>query len=335
MTPGAATLLLAVGLALGAVLLLSGFGFTAQFRAALARGDLSGIRAQVLLLGLSTLTLTGGIVMLPDAWPLQAPIGVAFVVGALLFGAAMQLANGCASGALFALGGGSPRMALVLAGFIAGGFVGSLHLPAWERLPRLPPLVLLDLMRPGDALMLQASICAAIIIALARHTMPPRLVWGAVALALLNLAVLAITGLPWSVTWAFALWGARLAVALGWPPAGTMWGAPAMQEAMSMPLWQDPTTVTDIGVILGAFLTARLTGHPPPPRLPGWRPWAAAAIGGIAMGYGARLSYGCNIGAFISGAASTSLHGWLWGPIALVGSSFGMRLRPVFGLSRG
>jgi uncharacterized membrane protein YedE/YeeE len=334
-TPAAALLLLGVGMALGAVLLLSGFGFTAQFRAALARGDLSGVRAQVLLLGLSTLTVASGIVMLPEAWPLQAPIGVAFVLGALLFGAAMQLANGCASGALFALGGGSPRMALVLAGFIFGGFVGSLHLPAWEALPRLPPVLLLELMRPGDALLLQVSICAAVVFALKRHAMPPRLVWGAIGLALLNLAVLAITGLPWSVTWAFALWGARLAVALGWPAEGTFWGAPEMAEAMTMPLWQDPTTVTDIGVILGAFATARITGHAAPARLPGWRPWLAAALGGIAMGYGARLSYGCNIGAFISGAASTSLHGWLWGPIALAGSWFGMRLRPAFGLARG
>jgi hypothetical protein len=30
------------------------------------------------------------------------------------------------------------------------------------------------------------------------------------------------------------------------------------------------------------------------------------------MGYGARLAYGCNIGAYFSGVASASLHGWLW-----------------------
>lgn len=37
----------------------------------------------------------------------------------------------------------------------------------------------------------------------------------------------------------------------------------------------------------------------------------AAALGGLAMGYGARIAYGCNIGALFSGVASTSLHGWL------------------------
>ena len=30
------------------------------------------------------------------------------------------------------------------------------------------------------------------------------------------------------------------------------------------------------------------------------------------MGWGARLGFGCNIGAFVGGVASGSLHGWIW-----------------------
>ena len=37
------------------------------------------------------------------------------------------------------------------------------------------------------------------------------------------------------------------------------------------------------------------------------------------MGYGARLAFGCNIGALFSGIASGSLHGWLWMAAALAG----------------
>ncbi len=51
------------------------------------------------------------------------------------------------------------------------------------------------------------------------------------------------------------------------------------------------------------------------------------------LGYGARVAYGCNIGAFFSGVASGSLHGWLWLPCAFVGSILGTYLRPAFGLS--
>ena len=50
------------------------------------------------------------------------------------------------------------------------------------------------------------------------------------------------------------------------------------------------------------------------------------------MGYGARLAFGCNIGAFFSGVASTSLHGWLWIVCALGGTWAGVYLRPLFGL---
>jgi hypothetical protein len=35
------------------------------------------------------------------------------------------------------------------------------------------------------------------------------------------------------------------------------------------------------------------------------------------MGHGVRIALGCDIGAFISGAASTSRHGWLWIAAAL------------------
>ena len=44
----------------------------------------------------------------------------------------------------------------------------------------------------------------------------------------------------------------------------------------------------------------------------------AAALGGVLMGIGARLSFGCNIGAFLAGTASGSLHGWIWFAVALL-----------------
>ena len=53
-----------------------------------------------------------------------------------------------------------------------------------------------------------------------------------------------------------------------------------------------------------------------------------AVVGGLSMGYGARLAYGCNIGAFFSGVASTSLHGWVWILAAIPGNIVGLRLRP-------
>ena len=48
------------------------------------------------------------------------------------------------------------------------------------------------------------------------------------------------------------------------------------------------------------------------------------------LGYGARLAYGCNIGAYFSGIASGSVHGWLWLVFAFIGNGLGVKLRPIF-----
>ena len=53
----------------------------------------------------------------------------------------------------------------------------------------------------------------------------------------------------------------------------------------------------------------------------------AAVVGGPLLGYGARIAYGCNIGAFFGGVASGSLHGWLWLVAAFIGNIAGTRLR--------
>lgn len=59
---------------------------------------------------------------------------------------------------------------------------------------------------------------------------------------------------------------------------------------------------------------------------------AAALIGGLPMGYSSWLAFGCNVGAYFSGIASTSLYGWWWMAFALLGTSLGGRLRPLFQL---
>ena len=62
------------------------------------------------------------------------------------------------------------------------------------------------------------------------------------------------------------------------------------------------------------------------------RAWLAVAVSGLLLGYASRLAYGCNVGAFFSGIATGSLHGWVWFAAAFVGSMLGLRLRPVLGL---
>ncbi|MEE2048875.1 SDR family oxidoreductase, partial [Nocardiopsis tropica] len=59
---------------------------------------------------------------------------------------------------------------------------------------------------------------------------------------------------------------------------------------------------------------------------------AAGLAGGVLMGIGARRAGGCNIGAYLAGIGSGSLHGWLWAVFALAGTWAGLRARTLFGL---
>lgn len=63
--------------------------------------------------------------------------------------------------------------------------------------------------------------------------------------------------------------------------------------------------------------------------------FVGAAIGGVLMGVGARLSFGCTIGAVVGGLSSGSLHGLAWLIAALPGCWLGIRVRPMLGMRAG
>ena len=162
---------------------------------------------------------------------------------------------------------------------------------------------------------------------------PWPLVGAGLVLALLNIATVLVAGHPWSITYGFGLWGAKIAQAVGVPVADwTFWTWPAQASALKAPVLADDTSVMNFGIILGAGLAAALAGKFAPRAAVPFRSLAAAAIGGLLMGYGARLSFGCNIGALFSGIASGSVHAWLWFAAAFAGSALGVWLRPFFGL---
>lgn len=346
-----------IGVGLGLVLLHAGFGFTAGFRALIAEGRGAGFRAQLVLIGL-TLALFAPLLAAGEiaGHPVRGfvfPTGLALVIGAFLFGIGMQLGGGCGSGTLYSAGGGVPRMWLTLACFVAGATLAAWQSELWTDLPSLPPISLPALLGPagaaGAALAVLASAwLAAVAIERARHGAiapiggrgslafgPWPLLWGAVGLALLSLATLAIAGRPWAITAAFPLWGSRLIETLGiddpafWP----YWEDPTRTEALFRPLLADSITVMDLGIIAGAAFAARLRGGPISLALPRPGEAAASVAGGLLLGIGATLATGCNISAYLGGIASGSLHGWAWIVPALIGNAAGVKLRPLFGLS--
>ncbi len=354
-----------LGAAIGLVLYHATFGFASSWRHLLSEGRGEGLRAQMLMLALATLIffplLDQGSFMGRPLGGAIAPVGVSVLVGACLFGAGMQLGGACASGTLYSLGGGSPRMMVVLIFFMIGSVLGSAHLPWWLEAPSFGSISLLPTLGLWPALALQLSVFLAIFgLTLAvEHRLglrkkdplglplglgpngarrllsgPWPLFAGAIALALLNAATLVLAGHPWTISFGYTLWGAKLATGLGVDVASwQFWTWSYPQQALAGSVFENTTSLMNFGIIAGAFLAAGLAGR----FRPGWRmPWSlvlAAAFGGFLMGYGARLAFGCNIGAYFSGIASGSLHGWLWLGSAIVGTYIGLLLRPLFGLT--
>ena len=337
--------LLALGVLLGATLYLSSFGFASAYRRFLEAGEVSGMRAQLLMLGAGTVLFAP--VLAQGHWfgreiaGAVAPAGLQVAAGAFLFGVGMQFAGGCGSGTLYAAGGGQLRMLLTLAAFCAGSFWASLHMEFWGALPALEPVSLGERLGWPAAVVLQIGMLVALDAVLSRRKRDRsgwQLHWplaaGALALAVLNLLTLIVAGHPWSITWAFTLWGAKGAQLFGWEPAGSaFWSSGFQREALEASVFADVTSVMDFGLVLGAFAAAGFAGGFRLRYRISARAALTALAGGLAMGYGARIAYGCNIGAFFSGIASTSLHGWLWIAAALPGSWLGLRLLRRHGAS--
>ncbi|MGC4085063.1 MAG: YeeE/YedE thiosulfate transporter family protein [Vicinamibacterales bacterium] len=240
------TLLFAIGVGAGVVLYHAAFGFTSSWRDLIAHGRGGGLRAQMLMLGVTTAVfvplIAQGSIFGQAVRGSVAPAGIPVIAGAFLFGVGMQLGGGCASGTLFSAGGGSVRMVATLAAFILGSVFGIRYAGIWDGAPALRPLSLVGELGPMPALIVSLAGFAAIwwiSIAIERRRRgiveadraagswralhgPWTLAAGALGLAVVNISTLLVAGRPWGVTAAFALWGSKALMAVGvdvasWP----------------------------------------------------------------------------------------------------------------------
>ncbi|MFN4196541.1 MAG: YeeE/YedE thiosulfate transporter family protein [Caldimicrobium sp.] len=118
---------------------------------------------------------------------------------------------------------------------------------------------------------------------------------GGILLALLVI-ILEMWYRPWGIVGGLRNWGEWV-----------LYGVRILDEAPPHPLWFS-SSVLDIGLILGAFISATLAqefGIRIPPKLE----IIKAIVAGILMGLGAALAQGCNIGGFYMAIANLSASG--------------------------
>lgn len=345
-----------VGIIFGITLMHAMFGFTGGWRMFIRSRHSLGVRAQIILIICSSLLffpIVGGAFSDISGYAALGQIGTSVLVGAFLFGIGMQLGGGCGSGTLFTVGQGQTDMLITISFFIVGATLGSYHLPWWLSMPNIGKVSLITELGWLPALILQL----AVLVVLYRFVFsldkkrnnnvpnffptqksenfleqlihgPWPIWWGVVGLTVFGLVTLLMAGYPWSITFAFGLWGAKIWSALGGDVANwAYWAGGYPAKALNQSVLADITSIMNFGIIIGATLAAALAGKYAPEGTIKPKRVLTAVIGGLLLGYGARLAFGCNIGALLGGISSGSLHGWLWLVAAFSGGIVGVKIR--------
>ncbi len=156
---------------------------------------------------------------------------------------------------------------------------------------------------------------------------PLTYVTAAVLLAVFQIITLASTGNPWGVSGSLALWGAWIFEIFGGSVDKWYYFAkPSSQAVLDAGILNHPGSWSNIGIILGALMATLLASGFKIKKIKSFKQVIAATLGGLMMGYGARLAFGCNIGALFGGIASMSLSGWVFAAAMFFGAIVGSKL---------
>lgn len=275
-------------------------------------------------------------------------LSLAVPIGAFVFGIGMQIGCGCTSGTLNRVGQIQALSFTTLFFMVIGGTLAAYTFASWSALPAIEPfafqlqfgwiggIIVQLLLLTGLFLLLKkietnnhqqsAKKYQPLFIVRGKHIYSHSFFLAAISLAILNASLLLIAGTPWSISSIFPYWGSGLIDLFKLPLDWTFWDY-SMENAtrMSQGALENTVSLTTIGVLIGAFLVSLLR-----PRVKvgiNRNRLIGSVLGGTIMGFGAVMASGCNIGAFFSGIASGSLHGWVWLVFALLGNILGLAIR--------
>ncbi|WP_206811885.1 YeeE/YedE thiosulfate transporter family protein [Paradesulfitobacterium ferrireducens] len=140
---------------------------------------------------------------------------------------------------------------------------------------------------------------------------------GAIVLAVLNILVLIVRQQPWGVSSNLEAWSEWM---------GGKIGLISTRNISGLMLLQSSGTYLNLGVILGAFWSTLAASQARFRPIRHRKFVVSALAGGVLMGYGARIAYGCNIGGLLNGIASSSLTGWIFAAAVIIGAWIGSKL---------
>jgi len=329
---------LLIGLAYGAVGLLSGFCLMSSLRGWWAKGDSRLIRSYALALGVAIavtqLLAAGGTVDLGKSIYLQSSFSVPLMFfGGLLFGYGMVLSNGCGSRALVLLGRGNLRSFVVvivlgisaemtLKGLIAPTRIAMLQaLQAAPKIISLPALLSTSGIGETFARTLASSVISGALIIFAFAHGPFRRSWGQAGA---GIAVGLLVAAGWVAT------GYLGADDFNPTPVTSLTFIAPIAEALQYAMLSTGSTLnfgiaTVGGVFAGSLATALLTGRFHWEGYQSPRHMLRSAGGAALMGAGGVMAFGCSIGQGLTGLSTLALASFVAVAGILLGTAAGLR----------
>ena len=151
---------------------------------------------------------------------------------------------------------------------------------------------------------------------------------GAVILAVLNTVLLKTTGAPWKVTSGFLYLGAWVLELIGLDPSKWYYFSIVSEGDLfnGESFINNSYIVINSAVIIGVLLATLWASEFKIKKIKSKKQLFFGLVGGILMGYGSRLSFGCNIGSYFSAIPSFSLHGWVFALFMFVGAWIGSKI---------
>lgn len=329
---------LVIGLAFGAVALLSGFCLLSSLRGWWGDGDGRLIRTFALALAVAIagtqILAISGLVDIGKSLYLQpsfsAPV---LLLGGLLFGYGMVLANGCASRALVLLGRGNLRSLVVVlvigiaAAITLKGVIAPARLAVMGWTAQTPAAISLPAL--ASTLGLSNALAAALAIA-------------AVGGALLIFA-LAHAGFRQSPGQIAAGIAVGLLVSAGWFATGYLGAddfspSPVTTLTFISPITDSvqyamlPTALSlnfgialAAGTLAGSFITALVTRRFEPEGYSSLRQTLRSVSGAALMGAGGAMAFGCSVGQGLTGLSTLALPSFIAAAGIVIGAAAGLR----------
>ena len=149
---------------------------------------------------------------------------------------------------------------------------------------------------------------------------------GGVLISIIFLLIVITSGKNWGVSTEFAFWGAWVIQPFTDYDFTSISFFAKKADAFKNGFLMHGGSMRNLGFIVGTIVAALMTGNfKIRPNFTA-KEFIIFALGGLFMGYGARIGHGCNIGAFYSALSSLSVSGFVFGTALMLGGITGLKL---------